>query len=460
MHFLFWLVISFCLGILVESFISIPFLFLASLALVVLAFSLIYFKKKLSIYSLLILFLILGLANFNNYQTLPYDHLTKLNLKTTDIKLEGKVISDPENNQVTSFIFDVKDILSGKQKEKVSGKVLVRYFGNDKLLYRENLILEGKLSRIFDYSKFDYEKFLYRQNIYYVFSVKGINSIIHIQESNKILNSIFKLRQNLDSLIVKNISYPNNSLLSAIILGKRQNLPQDLKNIFIQTGTAHILAISGLNVAIILFIFLIVLKILRIRRKLRYLVAMILLVIYCILTGSTPSVMRATIMGCIMLIGLILERELNIYNSLALSALIILLASPSQLFDLGFELSYICVLAIVILSPKIIDFFERIKFTKPKILVQSMSVSLAAWLGILPLTIYNFKIISPVTILANLVIVPLSSLITAVGFSFLIISSILPSLTSIFARSCELLTQLLIISTYWFSKLPFAYFRI
>ncbi|MEW5758967.1 MAG: ComEC/Rec2 family competence protein [Candidatus Omnitrophota bacterium] len=417
-------------------------------------------NNKSSTYFLLISFFILGAVFLRNYEKLPAHHLTKLNIKTTAIRSEGKVISDPKVNQTSSFIFDTKYLIFNQTKLKVSGKVLVKCFNKEDFLYQENLILEGKLSPVFNYGKFDYRKYLYQQNIYYTFNVKQSSQIQHLSYGNKIIKSIFKLRENLDTLITQNISYPNNLLLSAIILGKRQNLPRDLQDIFVQTGTVHILAISGLNVGIILFIFLAVLKILRIKRKARYLIAMLLFIFYCILTGSSPSVVRATIMGCVFLAGLLLERELNIYNSLGLSALIILFINPSQLFDVGFELSFICVLAIVYLSPKIIDFFAKIKLEKPKFLIQSISVSFAAWISILPITIYNFHMISPVTILANLIIVPLSSLITAAGFAFLIISSILPFSTSIFARSCEFLIQIMVISTYWFSKLPGAYFRI
>ena len=138
-----------------------------------------------------------------------------------------------------------------------------------------------------------------------------------------------------------------------MILGDRSKIPSGLRSLFIQTGTMHILAISGLHIGIVAFILDLLLKALRIRRRLRFSAIILLLVFYCLLTGARPSVIRATIMAIVLLAGFLLRRENQISHSLALAGLIILIANPRQLFNLGFQLSFLSVISIVYFSPVI-----------------------------------------------------------------------------------------------------------
>lgn len=158
-------------------------------------------------------------------------------------------------------------------------------------------------------------------------------------------------------------------------------------------------------------------------------------------------------MGSVVLIGLLLEREVNIYNSLSFAALIILAYNPLQLEEIGFQLSFVSVIAIIYLSPKIEKFLRLKNF-----LVKSFSVSLAAWLGTFFLTLYYFKIISLVTILANLVIVPLVSVLTVAGFILMLGIFILPAFTHVFGLTAGVTVYLLIKSAELFSLIPGAYF--
>ncbi|PIQ89903.1 MAG: competence protein ComEC, partial [Candidatus Omnitrophica bacterium CG11_big_fil_rev_8_21_14_0_20_42_13] len=242
-------------------------------------------------------------------------------------------------------------------------------------------------------------------------------------------------------------------VLSAMLLGDRTGLSSDVRQAFIQTGTAHILAISGMHIGIIAFIFLVFLKAVRIPKRVRYVIAVFFLIFYCLLTGARPSVTRAVIMAIVVLAGLLLEREVNIYNSLGLSALVILAYNPYQLSDIGFQLSFISVLSIVYLSPRI----EKLLHCH-HIIVKSFSVSLSAWLGTCLIVLYYFKIFSPITVLANLVIVPLVSLVIVAGFIFLSSLLIMPFLTLFFANTAGLAVLILVKSAGLLSRAPAAYF--
>jgi len=217
-------------------------------------------------------------------------------------------------------------------------------------------------------------------------------------------------------------------------------LPKQITNILVNTGTVHIIAISGLHLGIVAFMVLLLLKLIRIPKRPRYIVTIFILFIYCILTGSSVPVVRASIMATILLLGYVIRRRADIYNCLSLAALIILFINPWQLFQISFQLSFLSVVSLGFISPKIYALFsDEVKKSKYlKVLISIFSASLGAWLGLLPLILYYFKIISPVTVLANMIVVPYMTLVIASGFSFLLVGLIFPPLASFFSPACEI----------------------
>jgi len=262
--------------------------------------------------------------------------------------------------------------------------------------------------------------------------------------------------------IVKNLSPFSAGILNAIILGERQNLSAHTRDVLVYSGTVHIIAISGLHLGIVAFIILLILKIIKIPRRPRYILAILLLIFYCLLTGANTPVLRSTVMATILLLSYFLEREVNIYNSLSLAALIILAVNPWQLFEVSFQLSFLSVTSIVWLSPKIKSLFPEKLNKIPWIgfLISIFSVSFAAWLGLLPLIAYYFGILSPITILANMIIVPYMTIIVASGFSLALIGVLIPSLSPIFAASNELCILILFKINSSLIAIPGAYFKL
>ena len=203
-------------------------------------------------------------------------------------------------------------------------------------------------------------------------------------------------------------------------------------------------------------------KIIKITRKPRYILTILLLIIYCVLTGASPPVARATVMATIFFLAYFFEREADIYNSLALATLIILAVNPWQLFEISFQLSFLSVISIVWLSPKIKSIFptKLDKIPLIRFLILTFSVSLAAWLGLLPLIAYYFRILSPITILANMIIVPYMTIIVASGFNLAMIGILIPCLTSIFAASNEFFILILFKINSSLIVIPGAYFKL
>jgi competence protein ComEC len=272
----------------------------------------------------------------------------------------------------------------------------------------------------------------------------------------------FQLKDKMEGIILKHLAPLPASILDAMILGERRGIPRFINNAMIKTGTVHILVVSGFNVGIVIFVFILLLKLLRLSRQLRFIIVIPAAVIYCFVTGVSNPVVRATIMAIIFMLGFLLAREADIYNSLSISALFILGFNPRQLFDIGFQLSFASVASIICLYPKIRDFLRlgRLKIRFIRFLIDGCLVSLSAWAGTSALVAYYFHLFSPVAVLANLFIVPLASLITLCGFSLIAAEIICPPLAPLFARSAELAVYLLIGINALLLKLPFAYLRL
>lgn len=452
--------VSFILGILAAEFAGIPFFVFYCLAAFLLAACFYLRNDEAFGVNLLGLIFFLGAAHLSSYQSLPKNHISnyKALFWQESVLARGIILDEPRaGDGRVKFILQLKEIDIGERKIKVAGKILVNIFGDSAFSYGDEVILEGRSFRPHNFGKssFDYRRYLARQGIYAALNVKKGNrfEITARHKANPVKEAALRFKQKIQAGFYANMPESYASVLSTMLLGDRAALPKGIYDVFVRTGTAHILAISGMNIAITAFILLIFLKILRIPRKPRYLLAIAALIFYNFITGAQPSVTRAVIMGAVLLIGLLLEREADIYNSLALAALLILARNPLQIQEIGFQLSFVSVIAIVCLAPKIEKLLRFNNF-----LVKSFSVSLAAWLGTFLFIIYYFKIISPVTILANLVIVPLVTVLTGAGFILILSIFILPQFVPVFALTCGATVFLLIKSAELFSFIPGAYF--
>jgi competence protein ComEC len=245
-----------------------------------------------------------------------------------------------------------------------------------------------------------------------------------------------------------------------MILGEKKNVPQRIEKNMIRTGTIHILVVSGFNVGLIALIFSSLLKLLRVKKTLRFYFIVPLVIFYCLLTGASTPVLRATLMAVIFLAAIFLKREQNLQNSLFLSMFLILIINPAQLYDLGFQLSFVSVASIFYLYPKINHLVKRVSLNnRPlQLLVASLEVSLSAWLGTFPLIAYYFRLFSPITVIANILIVPLATLVIFSGISFLCIKLTLPFLSPWFKISTEAFILALLKVNQFMAELPGAYF--
>ncbi len=461
--------ICFCLGIIVGVNLKISFLafFLLAILFLILGFLFIKARLKSDIF-ILCLFLFMGSALIENSQRLNDSHISHITPhKSTRAHLVGVVDTIPiEKTKSISFILRSEKIKSLEGKwSHINGRVLVKLFKDYELSYGDRLQVEGKLYKPFSFSdEFNYKDYLKHKNIYSIFSIKKDSMVQKIDENNgnPIKSLAFKVRGYIKGIITDSLPPFSSSMLNAIILGYRQDLSGNVRDILVKTGSVHIIAISGLHLAIACFINLLILKILRVPRRSRYIITILLLAFYCMLTGARIPVMRATIMAVVLLFGYIINRRVSVYNSLAIGGFLILLINPWQLFEVSFQLSFISVISIVWLSPKIKALFplklSEIKWMR--FLILSFSVSSAAWLGLLPLVAHNFGIVTPIAIFSNMIIVPYMGVIIASGFTLVAVSILAPALSPIFSASCNLFVLILFKISAVLVSVPGAYFKL
>lgn len=418
----------FALGILIAESINIPFFFVYFLGSLFLISAIATLERNylFSCFFLIFVF-IFGLLFCSNFKQLPSDHIKNFTSPGEKIVYLTGVVRTDVSSAITSykqkkisFILEAEGLKENSIWRGVSGKIQVFIYGQSKTItYGDRLLLEGRLvfpSLAGNPGQFDYRSFLKRKGIYTLLTVgaKNVIEILEDNQGNSVIGFALKFKRRMESIIASNLPSPHKELLAAMMLGNREQLPDRWKEIFIKTGTFHILAISGLHVGLVLSIFAFGFKIIHFPRKASFVLIILLLFIYALITGARPSVLRATIMAAVFLVGLLLERDVDIYNSIALAGLIILFIHPLQLFDAGFQLSFIAVISIIYLTPRIERLFhnKKVKY----FLVKSFSVSTSAWLGVAPLIAYYFNIVTPITILANLIVIPLMFIIIVTGF--------------------------------------------
>jgi competence protein ComEC len=245
-----------------------------------------------------------------------------------------------------------------------------------------------------------------------------------------------------------------------MLLGDASGISAFIFQDMVRTGTVHVLVVSGTNVGLVVFVCHILLKLLRIPRRPRFFFLFPAIVLYCLITGASPPVIRAGIMASVFVSAYLFQREADIINSCCLAVLAMLAWDPRQLFDVSFQLSFASVLAIILLFPRLKKLF-RADAIKQKFLgyiCDSCLVSASAWLGTGFLLAWYFQMVSPVSILANLFIVPLAGLITLSGACLVISSWLAPCITRFCAISCDHAVFLMVLLNSWFANLPWAYF--
>ncbi|HAS83186.1 MAG TPA: hypothetical protein DCS43_11080 [Verrucomicrobia bacterium] len=264
-------------------------------------------------------------------------------------------------------------------------------------------------------------------------------------------------------------------VVHAFLLGYRTSLPSSSRRTFIATGTLHMFAISGMHVAILVSLLVVVAGMCRIPKTCWCFGLAPLVMLYADVTGGASSALRAGVMGCVYLLAPTLGRRSDVISALALSAILILGWQPSQCFDVGFILSFAVVAGILVLVP-VLDAL-LLRHLQPDPLVppemagrsawwqvlllwtgRMMSVSVAAWLTSVPLSRYFFGQFSPIALVANLLVSPLSFLIMVTGCLSVLVGSLGALwLAGVFNAANIVFVRILVVGMEWLEKVPYGY---
>ncbi|MDI3534449.1 MAG: competence protein ComEC [Thermosediminibacterales bacterium] len=340
-----------------------------------------------------------------------------------DVVLEGIICEDPvfKKDRVV-YTLQTQKVEIGRKSLEVSGRVRVTvkitdFQKNNMYRFGDLIKIKGKLcepSGQRNPGGFNYSDFLFQRGISLMVYTRDFNTeLLGRNELGFFKGIMFKLRDRLSAAVTTGVKSENAAILNGILFGLKSNISEKVYSCFADAGIIHILAVSGLHVWFITAIFYWLFGKLKIRSE--YLkVCLILLGIFCyvFITGARPSVIRAGIMAGMTVLGRYSLRQTDMLTSLSLAGLVILVFNPMSLFSIGFQLSFAATFGIIFLFSYINSLFRFL----PEKIRGLVSVTTAAQLGVLPLTLYYFNTVSLVSVVTNLLIVPVVGLIVGIGF--------------------------------------------
>ena len=352
------------------------------------------------------------------------------------VELRGIVSTELEaKDKISTFQFVVNELQFGNEKKTVSGKVLIRVPRYRLIHYGDILNVTGKLEMPPEFEDFDYRSYLARQGIHSIMNYPR-TEVVDTDKGSKMLASIYSLRNRLSHSLAKAIPGPQAFLAQGILLGLRGDIPSSMQEAFSRTGTAHLLAISGLHLSIILGIILSAGAWIFGRRYFIHIwLALGMIWLYALLTGMHAPIVRAAFMGTMFLIGEYLGRQRSASTALAFAAAIMVGLEPQILWSVSFQLSFLAMTGLIFIAPPIRALLKQASnhtFGKnvtgsslANFAADSFAITLAAILATWPIVIYNFDIFSFVGLPATL--------FALLAMPAIIVTSALSSITGLFA---------------------------
>jgi competence protein ComEC len=339
------------------------------------------------------------------------------------VTLEGIVRGYPDVRDTwTNLPLATEAIEIDGQEHPIHGTVLVRAPLFPEYWYGDRLRVSGLLETPPEFEGFSYRAYLQRQGVY---SLVRRAHIEHIASGagSPFWAAIYAVKDRARDVLARLVPEPEAALMQGIILGIESGIPRDLYDDYNTTGTSHIIVISGANITIVATLFALTFgRILGKRRA--YWFTMAGIALYVLLVGADAAVVRAGVMGGLLVTAIYLGRRATAYVSLFAAALVLTMINPLSLWDVGFQLSFAATLGIILFSPPIETLFER-GLTRVvsqerarqavRLLNDVLIITLAAQILTLPLVIYYFGRLSLVSPLANLLILPLQPFVMSLG---------------------------------------------
>lgn len=361
-----------------------------------------------------------GQANFRQSILSPFTNY-QAGSKGIEVTLNGYVDDEVKVNGTKSqVIFRVTELEIPNNKIKANERVLILAQAYPEYKLGDKLSVVGALEKPQNFSDFDYVQYLKTKDVRVIVPYPKIstNDSLKLSISQKLKVSIyhrlFIIKDNFQSAINHSLPAPYSAYINGILLGARQDIPDSLSEAFNRTSTTHILAISGYNITIIAEVLLGVL-VFWMRRRKAFWFSVLIIVLFTILTGASASVIRASVMGLVLLFANGYGRLYDPRNSILLAGSVMVFINPLSLhFDVGFQLSFLAVLGLMYIYPILEKRF--IKIPKAGNLKETALMSLSAQLAVAPLLAYTFHSFSLVALPANLLVLPFMPYVMLLGF--------------------------------------------
>lgn len=391
-------------------------------------------------------------------------------LAPQNAQIEGQIVSIPNNiNGKSKFFFDVSKISYQGKTLGVNAKTYVSINSKSSDFSKFNIgnyyVLKGKLRTPFEVtnpSQFDYGKYLRNFDVFTLFYTDSNDCIIQhlpLPLKWKFMQGLNNVRNDIIQAHSKCLKSPNLEILGGVVFGDDAVSPPDyIKTAFANSGLLHILAASGMNVALIYGIWYFIMRKLKAPFKLSVLSGIFVIVFYALMTGLGPSVMRAAFMLIIILIGKLIDRDAHSIALLSLVALLMLIYNPCYINDVGFQLSFLVTFGLLTMAPVLFEGLNALK-VMPNWLSGAIFIPIIAQLWVAPLQIYYFNYFSLYSVFANIISLPFVTIISFGGF----ISSILALIKPISNIVCYIfdfflnpVLNILVWVSEFFAKLPHA----
>lgn len=404
---------SFLLGILVTSFLSINFcaswlIFLYTIPALILIglFNYIFRMRSLALISFCFLSFFLAISYYSfiewkNQREIPFGQ---------DIELTGKITQRTEiGPKYQKIILQIENSsLADNENGLKNAKIIVRAPVYPEYRFAEILAVKGKVTQPENFSGFDYKSYLKRWHI--VGEMQYPEKVSYVNRSTKLSDRSYGILLNVadrfEYSLNRILPEPHASLASGILLGIKRNIPDDFALNLQKTGLTHIIALSGFNVTILIAVFADTLVFYLGRRK-TFILGMIFVLLFVLMTGAAASVVRAAIFSFFILFGRTIGRRADQTNLILLTAVAMVLANPYVLpYDVGFQLSFLAFIGLIYLSPVIQKFFTKRHFNwLPNWTKMPLAETMSAQITVAPLILVKFGLISLISPLANLLVV-------------------------------------------------------
>ena len=378
-----------------------------------------YFRYiKLILNSKVVVILVLFSVISNTIVILKNTKFNNLYKDIENVEIIG-IVKELKSQGIYKDVYKIKVLSLNNSKDYYNTHLYINVNKKNDIQYGTKVIIKGKYKEpqsARNYGGLDYKQYLKMFDIYGTINVNSLEKIYNTKWNfGKVINDI---RQSIKNNARNLLDEKTYSIYMGIILGDTSEIDENTKEIFRNSNMAHILAVSGMHISyIIVGITVILNKILG--RKMSNMVAILVLLLYCIITGFSPSIIRASTMGIMVLLSKLIHRKNDIWLSIAISLFIILIYNPYLIMDVGLQFSYAGTLGIMLFNKNVLKILNKSKENK-SIIKQIISISISAQVFILPLSIFHFNTIGIYFIIVNILLSIIIGPIIVLSFIFLL----------------------------------------